>query len=42
MRNPIAQRPSPISLLKRALEMWPYVLIAISVVGLAYLALNHT
>jgi hypothetical protein len=26
--------------LRRALEMWPYVFIVISVVGLAYIALN--
>jgi hypothetical protein len=26
--------------LKRALELWPYALITISVTGLAYIALN--
>ncbi len=31
---------SSISGLKRALELWPYVFIAISVTGFAYIALN--
>jgi len=31
---------SPISGLKRAVELWPYVLIAISVTGLAHIVLN--
>jgi hypothetical protein len=32
--------PSSISGLKRVLELWPYVFVAISVTGLAYIALN--
>jgi len=34
--------PSSISELKRALELWPFVFIAVSVSGLAYIALNAT
>jgi len=26
--------------LRRALELWPYVFIAVSIAGLAYIALN--
>jgi hypothetical protein len=36
----VLPRPSSISGLKRALELWRYVLIAISVTGLAYIAVN--
>jgi hypothetical protein len=32
--------PSPISGLKRALALWPYVFVTISVTGLAYIALR--
>lgn len=31
---------SEASLLKRAIEFWPYVFIVISVTGLAYIALS--
>jgi hypothetical protein len=27
---------------RRALELWPYLLIAVSITGLAYIALNAT
>ena len=32
--------PSSVSGLRRALELWPYLLIAVSITGLAYIALN--
>jgi hypothetical protein len=32
--------PSSMSGLKRVLELWPYVFVAISVTGLAYIAPN--
>jgi hypothetical protein len=31
---------SSVSDLRRALELWPYVFIAVSIAGLAYVALN--
>ena len=31
---------SSLSMLKRVLEQWPYLFIAVSVVGLAYVILN--
>jgi hypothetical protein len=34
------QIPSSVSALRRALELWPYVFIAVSVVGFVYIALN--
>jgi hypothetical protein len=40
MPRPITQIPSSVSALRRALELWPYVLIAVSVAGLATIALN--
>jgi hypothetical protein len=39
MQKDIAQVSSA-SILKRVLELWPYLFIAVSVVGLAYVALN--
>ena len=41
MQNRITQ-PSSGSVLKRILEQWPYLLIAISVGGLAYRSCTHT
>ena len=38
MQKTNAQRPSD-ALFRRVLEMWPYLLIAISVGGFAYIAL---
>lgn len=35
-----ARTNSEASLLKRAIDWWPYVFIAISVTGLGYIALN--
>ena len=32
--------PSSVSGLKRAFELWPYVLIAVSITGLAYIAFD--
>jgi hypothetical protein len=32
--------PSSVSGLRRALELWPYLSIAVSITGLAYIALN--
>jgi hypothetical protein len=29
-----------VSRLKRAVELWPYVFVAISITGVAYIALN--
>jgi hypothetical protein len=40
MRKPVAQIPPTVSGLRRVLELWPYLLIAISIVGLTYLALS--
>jgi hypothetical protein len=40
MRKPMAQIPSLASGLRRALDLWPYLFIAVSVAGLAYVALN--
>jgi hypothetical protein len=40
MERPTTQIPSTVNGLKRALELWPYVFIAISIVGLSYLALS--
>jgi hypothetical protein len=40
MQGPITQMPSSVSSLRRALELWPYVFIAVSIAGLAYIALN--
>ena len=34
--------PSSVSGLRRAFELWPYLLIAVSITGLAYIALNAT
>ena len=34
------QIPSSVSGLRRALELWPYLFIAVSITGLAYIALN--
>jgi hypothetical protein len=40
MQRPTAQIPLSVSGLRRALELWPYVFIAVSIGGLAYIALN--
>jgi len=32
--------PSSVSRLRRAFELWPYLFIAVSITGLAYIALN--
>jgi len=34
------QKESTQSVLRRAVELWPYVLVATSVVGFAYMAIN--
>jgi hypothetical protein len=36
------QIPSSVSDLRRALELWPYVFITVSIAGLAYIDLNTT
>lgn len=40
MRELIARTSSSVPLVKRAFEAWPYVLIAVSVIGLSYVALT--
>jgi hypothetical protein len=40
MQRLITQVPPLVSGLRRALELWPYVFIAVSIAGLAYIALN--
>jgi hypothetical protein len=40
MPRPITQVSSSMAALKRALAMWPYVFIAASVAGFAYIAWN--
>jgi hypothetical protein len=42
MQGLITQLHSSVSFLRRVLELWPYVFIAVSVAGLAYIALNAT
>lgn len=32
---------SPVSAFKRALELWPYVFIAVSIGGFVYMALSN-
>jgi hypothetical protein len=34
------QLPSSVSGLRRALELWPYLFLAVSITGLAYITLN--
>ena len=34
------QMPSILSMLKRVLDLWPYVFVTVSVVGLSYIALS--
>jgi hypothetical protein len=34
------QKPSSVSGWRRALELWPYLLITVSITGLAYITLN--
>jgi len=34
------QTPSSVSGLRRALELWPYLFIAVSITGLAYITVN--
>jgi hypothetical protein len=40
MRSPITQIPSTLSGLRHVLELWPHLFVAVSVVGLAYIALS--
>lgn len=40
MRRLTTQIHSSSSGLRRALELWPYLFIAVSIAGLAYIALN--
>jgi hypothetical protein len=40
MQGPITETPSSVSGLRRALELWPYVFVAVSIAGLAYIAVN--
>ena len=40
MQRPITETPSSVSDLRRALGLWPYLFIAVSITGLAYIALN--
>ena len=40
MLRPVKQIPSSVSPLRRALELWPYLFIAVSIAGLAYISLN--
>ena len=40
MRRPLVQTLSLASGLRRALELWPYIFVVISVAGLAYIALK--
>lgn len=37
-----AQTASKVSSFRRAIELWPYVFIVVSVTGLAYIALNSS
>ena len=40
MQTPITETPSSVSGLRRALGLWPYLFIAVSITGFAYMALN--
>ena len=40
MRRPMKQIPSSVSGFRRALELWPYLFIAVSITGFAYIFLN--
>jgi len=40
MRGSTKRNPSSGSHLRRAFAVWPYVFIALSIAGLAYIALN--
>jgi hypothetical protein len=40
MQRPITQTLSSASGLRRALDLWPYVFIAVSIGGLVYMALH--
>jgi hypothetical protein len=40
MPMPLTHSSSPVSAFTRALELWPYVFIAVSVGGLVYIALS--
>lgn len=40
MKRSITQRTSTESWLRYALGLWPYLVVAVSVVGLTYIALN--
>ena len=40
MQRPITETPSSVSDLRRALQLWPYVFVAVSIAGLVYIALN--
>jgi len=37
---PEAQPDSEVSILRRAIDLWPYVFLVVSVTGLAYIALS--
>jgi hypothetical protein len=39
MQGSITETPSSVSGLRRALELWPYVFVVVSIAGLAYIAL---
>ncbi len=40
MQSPASSSPPDVSLARRAFEWWPYLLIAVSIVGFIYLALS--
>ncbi len=42
MQRPITQIPLVVSGLRRVLELWPYLFIAVSVVGLTYIGMSAT
>ena len=39
-KESVMQKENNHSLLRRTIEMWPYVLVAASFVGFAYMAMN--
>jgi hypothetical protein len=40
MGRPVAQIPPLASGLRRALQLWPYLFVAVSIAGLVYIAVN--
>ena len=40
MRRPMKQVPLSVSELRHVLELWPYLFVVVSVVGLTYVALS--